>query len=181
MWRCVWTTGGLCSMSVSNMWCRSGLRVRGGSEELHYRGQDSAQLSQRGHHQTAAHGWTGGRWEEQKHTNAHTPSDSHWYLDQFSASVSQAQCVSASLFVMPCLLRCVSSYAHVCCVCVFRQTLRLHSEEEGHASGRAKERHSWVRWVWQGCYWAWGICVCVCIAVCSSLYITLIFTKYSMT
>lgn len=58
----------------------------------------------------------------------------------------------------------------VCGVWVFRQTLRLHSEEEGRASGGVKERHPGVWWVQQGCYSLGDVlCVCVGIAVFSML------------
>lgn len=151
---------------VTHVMPLSGLRVRGGSEELHYWGQDSAQLSQRRHHQTAAHGWAGGRWDAHLETHKHSHTkDSRWYLGLFSASVSLLLCSSCHV----CHAVCVSAYVHVCGVCVFRQTLRLHSEEEGHASGGAEERHSWVWWVWQGCY----IC-CVCVCVCIAVFFTLV-------
>lgn len=43
-----------------------------------------------------------------------------------------------------------------------RQTLRLHSEKESHASGGTEEGHFWVWWVWQGCSG------CVCLSVLSN-------------
>lgn len=63
----------------------------------------------------------------------------NWHL-----SVSYVQCVLVSYHFMLCLYTFPCAY-----VCVFRQILRLHSEEESHASGRAKERDFRVWWVWQ--------------------------------
>lgn len=54
-------------------------------------------------------------------------------------AVSHVEYVTASAcFTCPCASVCAR---------VFRQTLRLHREEEGHASGGAEEGHSGVRWV----------------------------------
>lgn len=59
--------------------------------------------------------------------------------------IGPAVCFSEPCTVCPCF--CVLHAVSVAlCVrmsmCVFRQILRLHSEEEGHASGGAEERHS---------------------------------------
>lgn len=51
---------------IFNIYSLPGLRVCGGGEKLHQRGQDSAQLSQRGHHPAAARGWVGSWWESKK-------------------------------------------------------------------------------------------------------------------
>lgn len=72
---------------------------------------------------------------------------------------------SISLFFMPCLSYVVCLHMSVCGVWVFRQTLRLHSEEEGRASGGVKERHPWVWWVQQGSY-SLGDLLCVCLHCC---------------
>ena len=101
----------------------SGLRVHGGGEELHHRGQVSAQLPQRRHYQTAAHGRAGGRWDA-KHSRTED-----WHIDTFadllSASVSHAQYASASLCFMSvtlcvcvclCALVCVCSGKHYGCI-----------------------------------------------------------------
>lgn len=124
---------------IFNIYSLPGLRVRGGGEKLHQRGQDSAQLSQRGHHPAAACGWVGSWWESKKFLCfLHL-----WAI--FAVLVPAALLLTwrASLWI--------------------RQTLRLHREKESDASGGTEEGHFWVWWVCQGCS------VCVCLSVLSNI------------
>lgn len=76
-------------------------------------------------------GLEAGETDTQKHTKRR-----YWHsdivVDQHSASL-------CFMSVTLCVFVCLFVYMHVY---VFRQTLWLHSEEEGHASGGAEERHS---------------------------------------
>lgn len=115
---------------IFNICSLPGLRVCGGGAKLH-RGQDSAQLSQRGHHPAAACGWVGSWWESKR------------FL------------CFLHLWAIFCVLVPAAPLLTWCASLWLRQTLRLYSEKESHASGGTEEGHFWVWCVWQGC----SVCV----------------------
>lgn len=105
--------------------------------------------------------WTG--WRQVRHTHTHTLIDALLW-NVILSLIDISVCSSYTLAV------CV----HFCCD-VFREAVRLHCEEESHASGGVKEGHFWVWYVWHRC-WSQRIrCMCLHFYLSSFLFMVMIF------